>query len=185
MVVDVARFRGLAAAAPPLLSRPRPLVVHAPSNPMLKGTRIVERVLGPMAERGLIELRMVTGVPPQAAAELIAHADVVVDQLLLGLYGVLACEAMAAGRVVLGHLGDSLRDRVPVPVPVTEVDPVTLAGRIEAVLDDREAARAAAAAGPDFVSALHDGRRSAAVLAPFLGVPAPAPAPLPAPAGHS
>ena len=78
---------------------------------------------------------------------------------------------MASGRLVLGHLGEALRDRVGRPVPVVEVTPRTLAEVMEHLLDDREWARASAFEGPDFVRAVHDGRRSASVLAPFLGRP--------------
>lgn len=170
VVVDTERFSPDGVPAP--LERARPLVVHAPSNPALKGTADVERVLGPLAERGVIELRMVTGMPPEQAAELIRTADVVVDQLLLGLYGVLACEAMAAGRVVLGHLGQPLRDRVReltgAEVPVVEATPRSLGEVMQQVLDDRDGARRAAASGPGFVTEMHDGRRSAGVLASFL-----------------
>jgi hypothetical protein len=152
-----------------VLTRPVPLFVHAPSNPQLKGTAHVRAVLEPLAERGLVEFRLVTGLPPDEAAALVGDADVVVDQVLLGLYGVLACEAMAGGKVVLGHLGDALRRRVGEPVPVIEVTPTALAEVVEHVLDDRDWARAQAAAGPAFVRSVHDGRRSAAALAPFLG----------------
>jgi hypothetical protein len=151
------------------LTRDRPLFVHAPSNPQLKGTAVVESVLGPLADRGVIEFRLVSGLPPAQAAELVANADVVVDQLLLGLYGVLACEAMASGRVVLGHLGRVLRHRVGRPVPVVEVTPRTLSEVVEQVLDDRGWAREQAEQGPGFVRAVHGGGCSAAVLAPFLG----------------
>lgn len=172
VVVDTDAFSPEGAPAP--LERDRPLVVHAPSNPALKGTADVQRVLGPLAERGLIELRMVTGMAPEEAARLIRAADVVVDQLLLGLYGVLACEAMAAGRVVLGHVGDRLRarvvDQVGRDVPVVEATPRTLGEVMEALLDDRDRARRVAASGPGFVTDVHDGRRSAAALAQFLDV---------------
>lgn len=164
-----------------VLARDVPLFVHAPSNPQLKGSAQVDAVLQPLAERGVIEYRLVTGLPPDQAADLIGSADVVVDQLLLGLYGVLACEAMAGGRLVLGHLGDTLRSRVGRPVPVVEVTPRTLAEVVERVLDDREWARAQARQGPEFVRDVHDGRRSAAVLAPFLGRPMEAGVPDP---GH-
>ncbi len=174
VVVDLAAFPAPGAPLGPAepLERAVPLFVHAPSNPRLKGTADVERVLRPLADRGLIELRMVTGLPPHEAAELIRAADVVVDQLLLGLYGVLACEAMAGGRVVLGHLGDPLRDLIDHPVPVIEANPRTLAAVVEQLLDDRDAARKTAAQGPAFVAEVHDGRRSARVLAPFLATSA-------------
>ena len=174
VVVDPGQFPppGAPGGAPEPFERAVPLFVHAPSNPRLKGTADVERVLRPLADRGLIELRMVSGLPPREAAELVRTADVVVDQLLLGLYGVLACEAMASGRVVLGHLGDPLRDLVGHPVPVVEANPRTLAAVVEQVLDDRDGARKAATAGPAFVAEVHDGRRSAEVLAAFLATPA-------------
>jgi hypothetical protein len=168
VVVDPAAFSPDRDGAPRPLERPRPLVVHAPSNPALKGTADVERVLGPLAGRGLIELRMVTGMAPEQAAALIRSADIVVDQLLLGLYGVLACEAMACGRVVVGHLGEALRARVGEPVPVIEATPRTLDEVIRRLLDERDWGRAEASSGPGFVARVHDGRRSAAVLAPFL-----------------
>ena len=121
VVVDTDRWR----PGPPVLDRPVPLVVHAPSTPWLKGTDQVLATLQPLADAGRIELRLVTGMPPAQAAELIRSADVVVDQVLLGLYGVLACEAMSAGRLVLGNVGERLRSRVPADLPVIEVTPRT------------------------------------------------------------
>ncbi len=175
VVVDTEEFSPDRDGAPVPLERARPLVVHAPSNPALKGTADVERVLSPLAGRGLIELRMVTGMAPTQAAELIRSADVVVDQLLLGLYGVLACEGMASGRVVVGHLGETLRARVHEEsgeaVPVVEATPATLDQVIRQLLEERDGGRAAAASGPGFVRRVHDGRRSASVLSSFLDVP--------------
>ncbi len=106
---------------------------------------------------------------PAQIPSALADADIVVDQLLLGLYGVLACEGMALGRVVVSHVGESLRSRVPADVPIVETDPDELGKTLERILDDRAWARDLAAAGPAFVEQFHDGRYSAAVLAGFLG----------------
>ena len=160
VVIDTAEWT---PQGPPL-ERPVPVVVHAPSNTILKGTREIESVLVPLADRGLITYRRIEGVPPSQVGLLLEDADIVVDQLLLGLYGVLACEGLALGRVVVGHVGDSLRSRVPSAVPVVEATPLDLGQVIERLLDDREAARAIAAEGPGFVAQFHDGRMSARVL---------------------
>ena len=167
VVVDTDRW----CPGPPVLERRVPLVVHAPSTPWLKGTDQVLAALQPIADAGRIELRLVTGMPPDQAAELVRSADVVVDQVLLGLYGVLACEAMSAGRLVLGNVGDRLRSRVPVDVPVVEVTPGNLAEVLERFLGDPAAAREVAAPGRAFVERFHDGRYSAEVLAEFLTTP--------------
>ena len=147
--------------APPL-DRPVPVVVHAPSNTALKGTGPVESALLPLAERGLIEYRRIQGVPPSKIGAMLADADVVIDQMLAGSYGVLACESMALGRVVLGYLG-SVRDYVG-DVPMLEATPDSLGDVIATILEDREGTRAAAAAGPAFIAEYHDGRRAASVL---------------------
>jgi len=167
VVVDTHRWR----PGPPVLERRVPLVVHAPSTPWLKGTDQVLATLQPLVDAGKIELRLVTGMPPSQAAELIRSADVVVDQVLLGLYGVLACEAMSAGRLVLGNVGQRLRSRVPADLPVVEVTPTNLAEVLERFLQDPAAAREVAAQGPAFVERFHDGRYSSKVLAEFLTTP--------------
>ncbi|MDI2132266.1 glycosyltransferase [Yinghuangia seranimata] len=167
VVVDVARF---GPGAEPL-RRARPVVLHAPSRGALKSSSVVDAVVGELAGRGLVEYRRVEGVPPADMPALVADADVVVDQLAVGNVGVLAAQAMAAGRLVVGHTASAVRARYGTPaLPQWEATPRTLRAALAAVLDDRDAARRLAAEGPGFVALHHDGRRSAAVLAQFLAV---------------
>jgi len=150
------------------LERAVPVVVHAPSNTALKGTAQVEAVLLPLADRGLIEYRRIQGVAPSEVGALLAQADVVIDQMLLGGYGVLACEAAALGRLVIGHIGDPVRARVSGDIPILEANPDSLAEVMTKVLDDRDAARAVASMGPGFIAEFHDGRLAASVLREFI-----------------
>jgi glycosyltransferase involved in cell wall biosynthesis len=158
-------------------SREVPLVVHAPSNPRLKGTEEIESVLAPLVESGRITYQRVTGMQPAEAAAVVRSADIVIDQVLLGLYGVLACEAIASGAVVLGHVGPTLRSRVPGEIPVVEVTPNTLASELEGVLENLGEYRRAAPERRRFVETFHDGCYASGVLEPFLradGAPAAA-----------
>ena len=145
-----------------------PLVVHAPSNPVLKGTEQVERAVAPLVEAGRVTYRRVSGLQPADAAALIRSADIVIDQVLLGLYGVLACEALASGAVVLGNVGTALRARVPAPVEIIEVTPATLQTELTQALDRLPALRAEAAARRAFVERFHSGCYAADVLSGFL-----------------
>lgn len=157
----------------PLLRRAVPRVVHIPSNGMLKGTSFVDAALQPLHDAGLIDYRRRGGLTHEEVRAAYEEADIVVDQLVLGLYGVAAIEAMAAGRVVLAYLGDVVRRRIReacgLEVPILEADPDTLSQVVQGVLADREAARTAAAAGPEYVRAVHDGRFSAQVLTALTG----------------
>lgn len=170
VVVDVERWAG--AGQRGVLEREVPVVVHAPSSSHVKGSELAEPVLESLAARGLIEYRRVEGVPAGDMPRVYGEADVVLDQLRIGNYGVAACEAMAAGRVVVSHVSEVVREHAReaagADLPILEATADSLEQVLLDVLADRDRARALAAQGPAFVRTLHDGTRSAEVLSPFL-----------------
>ncbi|MEK8228013.1 hypothetical protein NKG05_20860 [Oerskovia sp. M15] len=113
--------------------------MHVPSHSTIKGTQLVRPALDRLVAEGVVEYREISGVPSEHMPEIYAGADVVLDQFRLGSYGVAACEAMAAGRVVLGHVLPQVRDVVRsstgLDLPVVE----TTADTIDAVLRELEA----------------------------------------------
>jgi hypothetical protein len=153
-----------------------PLVLHAPSSTAVKGTQLIEPVLEKLVGEGLIRYQRVEGVPAEAVPDLFRGADIVLDQFRLGDYGVAACEAMAAGRVVVGnvdaHVRRQVRETTGAELPIIQADPHTLETVLRGLVADRGPAQQAAANGRSFVARVHDGRLSAQVLAPFLGVDA-------------
>lgn len=159
-------------ATTPVLHRSVPIVVHAPSNAGLKGTEVVDAVLSQLDAAGLIEYQRLVRVPHADVIDAYRNADIVVDSLRMGGYGVAACEAMATGRLVLSHVNANTRDRAQnhygLALPVWESTVDTLGSSLRSALADREAARALAAQGPGFVRHVHDGRASAKALAAFL-----------------
>ncbi len=153
------------------------VVFHAPSRASLKGTELVRGPLERAADLGLFDLRLPERTSSAHMPALVGDADVVLDQFSLGIYGVAAVEAMAAGRIVVSHVSRFVRDTVRAmtgrELPIVEATPDTLIEVLADVRDRPDHYRAIAAQGPAFASEVHDGRRSAAALAPFLGVPAP------------
>jgi glycosyltransferase involved in cell wall biosynthesis len=154
------------------LGRRVPVVVHAPSKGRFKGSRLIDPIMEDLDRRGLVRYRRIERVDPRDMPAVYTGADIVIDQFTMGLYGVAACEAMAAGRVVVSYVGDTVRSRVRDltggDLPIIEATPETLVEVIEKILDDRGAARDVAMSGPSYVREHHDGRRSAAALGPFL-----------------
>ncbi|MGR4009499.1 glycosyltransferase [Leucobacter sp. 1207-22] len=146
-----------------------PVVLHAPSKAHIKGTHLVEPLLQRLHVAGLIEYRQVQGIP---AAEMPAHvkqADIVVEQFRIGCYSRAAVEGLAAGRVVVGHVHDQVREHVREvtgrTLPIVEATPETLEEVLHDMMTNRERFQEVAAAGPRFASEIHDGRFSAQVLA--------------------
>ncbi|MET0725426.1 MAG: hypothetical protein ABWY36_03685 [Leifsonia sp.] len=172
VAIDVERWAG--AASVPALTRQTPVVVHAPSNAGLKGSELIADTVRRLDAEGLIEYREVRGVPAERMAEVYGSADIVLDQFSLGIYGVAAVEALAAGRLVVSHVSDAVRSTVlettGQALPVVESRAGDLETVLRAVLEDRERFAAIARSGPGFAAAVHDGRRSAEVIGGFLGV---------------
>lgn len=151
-----------------------PVVVHAPSQAWLKGTNRIEPILRGLSDEGVIEYRQVAGVAHASMPDFYADADIVLDQFVLGIYGVAACEAMASGRLVMSHVNEfsraQVRERTGLDLPVQEVTIESLEAELRRAVAEPEAFEALRAAGPIFVETVHDGRRSAAAVAPFLGL---------------
>lgn len=168
IVVDPKPWAG--ADAP--LQRERPLVVHAPSSAVIKGSDLIEPVVTRLHETGRIDYRRVEGVPSTAMPALYREADVVLDQFRIGNYATAAIEAMAAGRIVVGHVHDQVREHVRtvtgLDVPVVQATVETLDAVLSDIVDRPDHYRAVAAAGPDFAARVHDGDASAEALRPFL-----------------
>lgn len=167
VVVDATPFAIAASATP--FQRPMMTVMHVPSAPMQKGTHLIQPAMDKLlASRADVEYRMTLSVPSAQMPSIYASSDIVLDQFRAGSYGVAACEAMAAGRVVVGHILPSVRDRVQerfgVDLPIVEATPDTLHDVLVELADDREWARSIASAGPAFVAQVHGGRASAREL---------------------
>jgi glycosyltransferase involved in cell wall biosynthesis len=141
--------------------RARPVVLHAPSSRRRKGT---EHVIA--ACDGLdVELDIVEGLHHDEARRHYERADIVVDQLNAGWYGIFALEAMALGKPVLSHLRDEpVREteaEMGVEVPVLPVTKETLREQIAELATDVERRRRVGAASRAYVERIHDADKGA------------------------
>lgn len=164
-------------ASRPALSGSRPpVVVHAPTHRWIKGTDLIEPMLRRLSDEGVIEYRQVMNIPHARMPEFYGAADIVLDQFRLGSYGVAACEALAAGRLVMGHVDDETRARVRATtgreLPIREATIDSLEAELRRAATNPEEFEEFRSSGPAFVEAVHDGRRSAAVLADQFGISA-------------
>jgi glycosyltransferase involved in cell wall biosynthesis len=145
----------------PASDRARPVVVHAPSGRRRKGT---EHVLA--ACEGLdVELEIVEGLHHDEARERYRRADIVVDQLNAGWYGLFAIEAMALGKPVLTFLHEEAVERsergLGVRVPIVNATKETLRDRIAELAADPERRRRVGAESRAYVERVHDRERVA------------------------
>jgi glycosyltransferase involved in cell wall biosynthesis len=140
---------------------PRPVIVHAPSSRRRKGT---EHVVA--ACEGLdADLEIVEGLRHDEAFERYRSADIVVDQLNAGWYGIFAIECMALGKPVVTFLHDEAVRRTEkafdTRVPIVTTTAETLRERLRPLVADASERRRLGAAARAYVERVHDVERVA------------------------
>jgi len=140
----------------PPSDRARPVVLHAPSNRKRKGT---EHVIA-ACEQLSVELEIVEGLHHDEARERYQRADIVVDQLNAGWYGLFAIEAMALGKPVVSFLHDEAVERTRqafgIDVPIVKATKETLADVLRPLVESPAERRRIGAASRAYVERVHD-----------------------------
>jgi glycosyltransferase involved in cell wall biosynthesis len=147
------------APRPPAADRPRPLVVHAPSSRRRKGTEHFVAA----CERLPVDLRVIEGLPHDEARRLYEDADIVLDQLNAGWYGLFAIECMALGKPVVTFLHEEAVARTEAAfgtrVPIVSATKDDLAAQLRPLVESVEERRRVGAAGRAYVERVHDVER--------------------------
>ncbi len=145
----------------PPSDRERPLVVHAPSSRGRKGT---EHVIA-ACEQLPVELEIVEGLRHDEARRRYERADIVVDQLNAGWYGLFAIEAMALGKPVVTFLHEDAVARTEeafgIRVPVVPATKETLADALRPLVESPEERSRVGAGSRAYVERVHDADRVA------------------------
>lgn len=170
VVVDVDRWDH-APIAPRDASAP-PVVAHVPSNAMWKGTELVTPALEALADERVIRYEPISRVPQERMPEVVGGTEIVLDQFALGSYGVAAVEAMAASRVVVGHVRPEVRAHVLAltgyDLPIVQARASEVPDVLRALAADPQRCRDLGEAGRAFAREVHSGAFSARVLSGYL-----------------
>lgn len=169
-------FRAVYVVPAPVMLRPPPepsprsgaddglVVFHAPSNPPVKGTPMIEAAIAQVATRRSIRPRLVTGAPHDEVLAEIARADIVIDQMNSETSGIFALEGMALGKPVLCEYRKEMLGPFAQETPLVQVTPQTLAQRLDELCEDPERRMAIGRAGARFVRQVHDADRVAVAV---------------------
>jgi hypothetical protein len=139
----------------PPSDRSRPVILHAPSSRRRKGT---EEVIA--ACEGLdADLLLVEGLHHDEAFERYREADIVVDQLNAGWYGLFAIECMALGKPVVTFLHDEAvqrtEDALGERVPIVRATKQDLRERLEPLVASAAERRRIGAESRAYVERVH------------------------------
>ncbi|MCR4655513.1 MAG: hypothetical protein K5770_04695 [Lachnospiraceae bacterium] len=136
-------------------------IVHAPTNRQFKGTDRILRALGRVKED--FELVLVEGKTPEEALNIYRTADIIIDQISGGSYGVLSIEAMALGKPVIAYISEKTRLRHPL-LPVVNADFDNLGEVVSSLISDKQRRICLGKSGREYVERYHENVRVTALL---------------------
>jgi hypothetical protein len=86
--------------------------LHCPTKRNLKGTSHIIQAIKELKDEGYnLRLRICEKQPHEAILKAMQEADVVIDQLLLGWYGMVSVEAWALGKPVICYIRPDLDEK--------------------------------------------------------------------------
>ncbi|MBA3718437.1 MAG: glycosyltransferase family 4 protein [Actinobacteria bacterium] len=149
--LDLAKYEPV----PPPNHRPV-RVLHAPTSRQKKGTEWIVEACKSLP----VELDIVENTRHDQAIERYKQADIVVDQLNAGWYGVFALECMALGKPVLTYLHDEAVRRTEeafdVKLPLVPTTKETLADTLRPLIESAELREEIGRKSRAYVERVHD-----------------------------
>lgn len=81
------------------------LVIHSPTAPVAKGTEFVLKAIEKLKRKNIsFEFRLLENIPNEQYQQIIMEADIYIDQLIWGGYGIGAQQALQMGKVVITYM---------------------------------------------------------------------------------
>ncbi|MFC1865759.1 hypothetical protein ACFLYB_03505 [Chloroflexota bacterium] len=133
-------------------------IVHAPTNRARKGTKHVIRAVENLKREGYkVHLSLIENIPHSEVIDYYKKADIVVDQLLIGWYGVLAVEAIALGKPVCVYIRDDLESYMPfMPFFNTSLNNIT--ENLRNLIESEKLRTELGIRGREYVEQMHNSR---------------------------
>ncbi len=156
VALDVGAWQ--AAAGPAAGSDDRVRVLHVPTNRLIKGTAWIGRGMERAGEADpRIDYRLLEHAAWTDVREAMARADIVIDQVFLGWYGLVAVEAMALGKPVVGFIRPDFEARArALDLPLVRCTKDDVGDVVRALAADPARRAALGEAGRAYVRRQHD-----------------------------
>jgi hypothetical protein len=133
-----------------------PVIVHSPTAPIAKGTPAILAVVEKLSQKYEFEFQLVSNVTRAQALEIMQKADIFVDQVVIGHYGMAAIEAMAYGKPVVCYIKPSLVAQFPPDCPIVNASEDTLESVLEELIRSAQRRHATGLRSRRYVEKHHD-----------------------------
>lgn len=132
------------------------LIVHAPTSAEIKGTQFILKAIEELELKYDFEFKLIEGMEHSSAMKIYQQADIIVDQLLIGSYGILAIEAMAMGKPVICYISDFMKEKYSTDLPIISANPINIKEKIEYLINNKDYLNELGVHGRQYVEKFHD-----------------------------
>lgn len=88
----------------PSIENKRPLIIHSPSAKFAKGTNVISPIIEELKKEFDFEFVLLHDMAREKVLEIMQRADIFLDQIICGGYGMACTEAMAFGKPVMCYI---------------------------------------------------------------------------------
>lgn len=142
----------------------RVTVVHAPTYRAGKGSQDVIHVVNQLMKIYPIDFILVENKTQTEAIEIYSKADIIIDQICAGTYGVFAIEGMALGKPVITYITDEMKASFPDELPIVSANKDTLREALVSLIESKETRFSLGMRGRQYVETYHDYRINGKLL---------------------
>lgn len=119
-------------------SNKRITIVHAPTSPEVKGTVHILEAIELLQSNYDFDFKLIQGMAFEEVKKAYAQADIIIDQILIGSYGLCSIENMALGKPVICYISEFMKEKYPKELPIISANPTNIKDTIEFLLNNRE-----------------------------------------------
>lgn len=148
----------------PSLYKKIPLIVHAPSDKKIKGTEYILKAICKLKKKYNFHFKLIHGLNHEDAKKIYEKADIIIDDVLRGTYGVFSIEAMALRKPVICSIREDLKKKYPKELPIVSANPDTIYNVLKVLIEDAKLRHELGKKGRAYVEKYHDARKIAGEL---------------------
>lgn len=137
-------------------NRDKLLVVHAPTDREVKGTEYIINAVYDLKNIYDLDFILIENLRNEEALEIYKEADIVIDQLLIGSYGLVAIESMAMGKTVISYINDYMKTKYPIDLPIISANIDNIKFKLESLIKKKEQLNEIGEKGRVYVEKYHD-----------------------------
>jgi glycosyltransferase involved in cell wall biosynthesis len=130
-------------------------IVHAPTNRIKKGTKYIINAIKKLKKEGYkAELVIIEKMSHNKAIKYYQQADIIIDQLIIGWYGMFSIECMALGKPVCSFIRNDLESYMPFN-PIINTSPKNIVENLKFLIEDETIRESIGKKGRGYVEKVH------------------------------